>query len=60
MSLMYFVSVVLPNVQGFISSFLVILGVALLAVGLYRFHQKAAKVVYSYISLDTMPLSIET
>jgi hypothetical protein len=57
---MYFVAVVLPNIQGFISSFMVILGTSLLAVGFYRFHQKASKVVYNYISLDTMPSSVET
>jgi hypothetical protein len=57
---MYFVAVVLPNVQGFISSSLVVLGTCLLAVGLYRFHQKAAKAVYNYISLDTISTSIET
>jgi hypothetical protein len=57
---MYFVAVVLPNIQGCISSFLVILGTSLLAIGFYRFHQKAAKMVYNYISLDTMSSSIET
>jgi hypothetical protein len=57
-SMMYFIAVVLPNIQGFISSFMVVLGTSLLAIGFYRFQQKAAKVVYSYISLDTMPSSI--
>ncbi|PNF20587.1 hypothetical protein B7P43_G04866 [Cryptotermes secundus] len=53
--LMYFIAVILPNIQGFISSFMVILGSSLLAIGFYRFKHKAAKVVYSYISLDTIP-----
>lgn len=57
-TLMYIIAVILPNIQGFISSFMVILGTSLLAIGFYRFQQKAAKVVYSYISLDTMPSSI--
>jgi hypothetical protein len=57
-SMMYFIVVVLPNVQGMISSFFVVLGTSLIAIGVFRFQQKATKVVYNYISLDTVPPSM--
>ncbi|KDR20475.1 Scavenger receptor class B member 1 [Zootermopsis nevadensis] len=57
-SMMYFVVVVLPNVQGVVSALLVVLGTSLLAIGVFRFQRKATKAVYSYISLDTVPSSI--
>jgi hypothetical protein len=57
-SMMYFIVVILPNVQGIISSLLVLLGISLLFIGVLRFHRKATKAVYSYISLDTVPPSI--
>jgi hypothetical protein len=52
---MYFVAVTLPNIQGFISSLMVLLGTSLLAIGFYRYKKKAAKVVYTYLSLEKMP-----
>jgi hypothetical protein len=55
---MYFVAVILPSIQGFISSLMVVLGTSLLAIGFYKFKQKTAKVVYSYISLEKMPSAI--
>jgi hypothetical protein len=57
-SLVYFIAVILPNIQGFISSFMVVLGTSLLAIGFFRFQRKAAKRVYNYISLERMPSSI--
>jgi hypothetical protein len=55
MSLLYFVSVVLPKLQVFLSTFMVVLGTSLLAVSVYRFQQKASKMVYDYIPVDTVP-----
>jgi hypothetical protein len=57
-SLIYFVVVILPSAQVIISSLLVLLGTSLLVVVVYRFQQKATKVVYNYISLDMMPSSL--
>jgi hypothetical protein len=56
-SLVYFIVVILPNSQGIISALMVVLGLSLLAIGVYRFQRKVTKVVYSYISLDAVPPS---
>jgi hypothetical protein len=57
LSFMYFVAVVLPKLQMFLSTFMVVLGTSLLAVGVYRFQQKASKFVHDYIPLETMSSS---
>jgi hypothetical protein len=57
LSTMYFIAVVLPKLQVFLSTFMVVLGISLLAVGVYRFQKRASKVVYDYIPVDTMSSS---
>ncbi|GFG34115.1 hypothetical protein Cfor_05571, partial [Coptotermes formosanus] len=56
-SMVYFVAVVLPKLQLFLSTLMVVLGTSLLAVGVYRFQQKATKVVYDYIPVGMIPSS---
>jgi hypothetical protein len=55
--MLYFVAVVLPILQVFLSTFLVVFGTSLFAVGVYKFQQKASKVMYDYIPVDTIPSS---
>jgi hypothetical protein len=55
--MVYFVAVVLPKLQLFLSTLMVVLGTSLLAVGVYRFQQKATKVVYDYIPVGMIPSS---
>jgi hypothetical protein len=57
LSAVYFIAVVLPKLQVFLSTLMVVLGTSLLAVGVYRFQQKASKVVYDYIPVDIIPSS---
>jgi len=57
LSLMYFTAVILPKLQVFLSTFMVVLGTSLLAVGVYRFQKRASKVVYDYIPVDTLSSS---
>jgi scavenger receptor class B protein 1 len=57
LSTMYFIAVVLPKLQAFLSTFMVVLGTSLLAVGIYRFQKRASKVVYDYIPVDTLSSS---
>jgi uncharacterized membrane protein len=57
LSTVYFIAVVLPKLQVFVSTFMVVIGTSLLAVGVYRFQQQASKVVYDYIPVDTIPSS---
>jgi hypothetical protein len=57
LSMLYFIAVVLPKLQAFLSTFMVVLGMSLLAVGVYRFQKRASKVVYDYIPVDTIPSS---
>jgi hypothetical protein len=61
LSMVYFVAVVLPKLQVFLSTFMVVLGLSLLAVGVYRFQKRASKVVYDYIPVDTIssPTSVQ-
>jgi hypothetical protein len=55
--MVYFIAVVLPKLQVFLSTFMVVLGTSLLAVGFYRFQQRASKVVYDYTAVDTISSS---
>lgn len=57
LSLVYFIAVVLPKLQVFLSTFMVVLGTSLLAVGIYTFQKRASKVVYDYIPVDTISSS---
>ena len=54
LSTVYFIAVVLPKLQVFLSTFMVVLGTSLLAVGIYRFQKRVTKVVYDYIPVDTI------
>jgi len=56
-SMVYFIAVVLPKLQVFLSTFMVVLGTSLLAVGVFRFQKRASKVVYDYIPVDTISSS---
>jgi hypothetical protein len=55
--MVYFIAVVLPKLQVFLSIFMVVLGTSLLAVGVFRFQKRASKVVYDYIPVDTITSS---
>lgn len=57
LSTVYFIAVVLPKLQVFLSTVMVMLGTSLLAVGIYTFQKKASKAVYEYIPVDTIPSS---
>jgi hypothetical protein len=57
LSMMYFIAVVLPKLQVFLSIFMVVLGTSLFAVGVYMFLQKSSKCVHDYIPLKMMSSS---
>jgi hypothetical protein len=57
LSMMYFVAVVLPKLQAFLSTFMVVLGTSLFGVGVYRFQKKASKVLCDYIPVHSMSSS---